>query len=598
MTRASPRSAESQEAESKLRSGACTIEENRFCADCGTTRPEFICLTLGTFICRTCAEIHRGMSNRLIKDLYGGTLTFADVRRMENVGNEVANRKFLATWDPREYPEPAVGDREGLREYIWLKYEGSWTRKMERERLHGKGDERGRERGVVRGREAAIFTDGGLAVRSPAPAGVSGRRSYWAEKFDKGDAYERGGQSRRRDDGYYGEYEAGRGRYDERPNGFRERMGRGGGREWERDREVDLPGDRYRDNGRESYQEPYRSRGRSQSRERQRIYSSDEDERPRTPRSSETKRGKRRTADSRTKKKLKKRKDVKSAKGKKEQYATDSELSSEEDHKSSSRRRSSKKKTKSSSAVNDEDSDEATFEAARRRKSKATKKSSRHKRHDDDSEGEVTASEDEYTNCDSEGEEESGSESDADRRKGKRQTSKKKSKSKEKLEKEDGARVANGFGNMKEHKEEFDLMSDLMERPKHGAPQSSQLAGPSPILSAPPAPPSAQMTPVPPVSSFPGMPMGMMMMPGPNGQMMMAPPMQPGMAFPQPMILPNGAMMMPMMPQPPLGQSMPMMSTMPNGILHGMQNLNVGTQNGNAPRPAPGQQNPGQQPQK
>lgn len=101
---------------------------NKHCADCGTTRPEFINLTIGTFLCDICADIHRTISKRIVKDIYSGELSMEDVRRMEAVGNDVANRKFLATWNPREVPEPNRRDRDQLREFLWLKYDGSFKK--------------------------------------------------------------------------------------------------------------------------------------------------------------------------------------------------------------------------------------------------------------------------------------------------------------------------------------------------------------------------------------------------------------------------------------------------------------------------------------
>lgn len=121
-------STEAQSAEQAVLNVQARLEGNNFCADCGVPRPRFINLTIGTFICSLCTGIHRSLSKRRIKDIYAGDLTMDDARRMETVGNDVANRKFLATWDPRQVPEPDRRDEESLREFIWLKYEGSFKR--------------------------------------------------------------------------------------------------------------------------------------------------------------------------------------------------------------------------------------------------------------------------------------------------------------------------------------------------------------------------------------------------------------------------------------------------------------------------------------
>lgn len=102
--------------------------DNGVCADCSSPNPEYLNLTIGTFVCEQCADVHRSSSNRRIKDMFGRDLNGDDVRRMRDVGNEVANRKFLARWNPNEFPEPDPSNKELLREFIWLKYEGSWKK--------------------------------------------------------------------------------------------------------------------------------------------------------------------------------------------------------------------------------------------------------------------------------------------------------------------------------------------------------------------------------------------------------------------------------------------------------------------------------------
>lgn len=110
------------------------LEGNRHCADCSFPRPEFINLTMGTFICDICADIHRTTSHRRIKEIYSGLVTMDDVTRMQSVGNDKANRKFLATWNSRNFPEPDRRDKEALREFLWLKYEGTFKNQSQPQR--------------------------------------------------------------------------------------------------------------------------------------------------------------------------------------------------------------------------------------------------------------------------------------------------------------------------------------------------------------------------------------------------------------------------------------------------------------------------------
>jgi len=159
---------------------------NTYCADCSDqSETEYVNLTVGTFICKVCADVHKNISNRRIKDIYGRDLTEADVRRMADVGNDKANRRFLATWDPNEFPEPDTQDRERLLNFIWLKYEGSW--KKSAPPPQSREDPRYERPGQGYGREHDLFrqTDQRHDARAagasnPAPPP---RRSVWAERL-------------------------------------------------------------------------------------------------------------------------------------------------------------------------------------------------------------------------------------------------------------------------------------------------------------------------------------------------------------------------------------------------------------------------------
>jgi ribosomal protein L37AE/L43A len=161
---------------------------NQVCADCSTPNPEYLNLTIGTFVCEQCADVHRTSSNRRIKDMFGRELTSDDVHRMREVGNDVANRKFLARWNPREFPEPNPADKEMLREFIWLKYEGSWKRNsappaslQPSSHAHaGYGTRAPASRPYGEqdcGRESRLFRE------APRPAEAPPRQSYWAERY-------------------------------------------------------------------------------------------------------------------------------------------------------------------------------------------------------------------------------------------------------------------------------------------------------------------------------------------------------------------------------------------------------------------------------
>jgi Putative GTPase activating protein for Arf len=186
-------SRDADEAEKSMRHVQGQSEGNAWCADCSTPRPEYLNLTIGTFICENCAAIHRTSSNRRVKDMYARDLTPDDVRRMREVGNDVANRKWLGRWNPREFPEPAPGDKEHLREFIWLKYEGSWKRGNAPHPSRGPGGTP--SQGLMRG---DFVTSHPLSQHSYEPSGLQNlreppraplrreeqpARSFWADRF-------------------------------------------------------------------------------------------------------------------------------------------------------------------------------------------------------------------------------------------------------------------------------------------------------------------------------------------------------------------------------------------------------------------------------
>ncbi|KAA8495731.1 putative ADP-ribosylation factor GTPase-activating protein AGD14 [Porphyridium purpureum] len=117
-----------EEAEYRVRVCIREREADNFCADCGVQAPSFLCFTLGTIVCTDCANVHRAQK-RKITDMYCGNLTFEDASRFEKVGNDKCNRKFLYKWNPDEFPQPNPKDKDALKQFIWLKYEGSWAKK-------------------------------------------------------------------------------------------------------------------------------------------------------------------------------------------------------------------------------------------------------------------------------------------------------------------------------------------------------------------------------------------------------------------------------------------------------------------------------------
>jgi len=119
-----------REVDGRLRNAVLRDEANGFCADCFRKGPSQFCFHYGILLCETCAKVHRD-AKRKCKPTASGEMTMEDVQRLESVGNDRCNRKFLSRWDSKTFPPPTPGSEKQVQEFIWLKYEGSWLKKKE-----------------------------------------------------------------------------------------------------------------------------------------------------------------------------------------------------------------------------------------------------------------------------------------------------------------------------------------------------------------------------------------------------------------------------------------------------------------------------------
>lgn len=558
-------------------------EGNRHCADCGVPNPDFMNLTIGTFVCATCADVHRSTTNRRIKDIFSRDITEEDVRRMRDVGNEVANRKFLARWNPHEFPAPNPTDKEGLREFIWLKYEGSWKRASA-----NVGQPSFTSRGAVApiarnsdfsvrgvsqqpydapgfagyGRERAIFRDGG---RPPEPS-----RSYWADKYAPAPPPPQAPPGRYAEESYYRppvqhpEYHRApaRHRYEESVDEEYQYL------------ESDRRRPSRRDDTLETDGEKYMKRSKNAARKSQSAYADDNE----SADDSSTDDNPRRT------KKISKKK---------------SSSSSRKANTSPKAPSKTKSKSKSKSAkYNDSDSDSEERDSrptaqSRKKSNRSGKKAADMRKHsslrsesDESSESSAGSSEDD-SSIDSSNVRRSAKESRKASTKNERRRKKSTGRDadnpfasdsdQEESRKGHGAKTSGKRSEQatseQNSKSEFDLMSDWMGTETDAttnvsaSTQSIPAVGQSGVANA--QQPQIMPSVMPPMSVYPGM-----MFPG--GGMMMAPGLSAGLPGAVPMMQPMGMGalmpgMSPMMGTPATGMS----PALPNGFVHGMQNLSM-----------------------
>lgn len=99
--------------------------ENRRCADCDAPGPEWVSVTIGIFICSSCASIHRLLGPKIsrVKALNRDQWEEAEILNLKEVGNTVA-KSIYEKHVPRYYRRCKNGDPVVLKEeWIRAKYE-------------------------------------------------------------------------------------------------------------------------------------------------------------------------------------------------------------------------------------------------------------------------------------------------------------------------------------------------------------------------------------------------------------------------------------------------------------------------------------------
>ncbi|NXS67882.1 ARAP1 protein, partial [Pandion haliaetus] len=108
------------------------VESNRFCADCGSPKPDWASINLCVVICKRCAGEHRGLGPGITKvrslKMDRKVWTEELIELFHQIGNAVANQFWAANVPPSEAITPASGSRE-RRRFLIAKYrEGKYRR--------------------------------------------------------------------------------------------------------------------------------------------------------------------------------------------------------------------------------------------------------------------------------------------------------------------------------------------------------------------------------------------------------------------------------------------------------------------------------------
>uniref|UniRef100_A0A8C8AR51 ArfGAP with RhoGAP domain, ankyrin repeat and PH domain 1 n=1 Tax=Otus sunia TaxID=257818 RepID=A0A8C8AR51_9STRI len=108
------------------------VESNRFCADCGSPKPDWASINLCVVICKRCAGEHRGLGPGITKvrslKMDRKVWTEELIQLFHHIGNAVANRFWAANVPPSEAIAPPSSSQE-RRRFLIAKYrEGKYRR--------------------------------------------------------------------------------------------------------------------------------------------------------------------------------------------------------------------------------------------------------------------------------------------------------------------------------------------------------------------------------------------------------------------------------------------------------------------------------------
>ncbi|NXP39115.1 ARAP1 protein, partial [Leiothrix lutea] len=108
------------------------VESNRFCADCGSPKPDWASINLCVVICKRCAGEHRGLGPGITKvrslKMDRKVWTEELIELFQQFGNMMANQFWAANVPPSEAISPTSGSQE-RRRFVIAKYrEGKYRR--------------------------------------------------------------------------------------------------------------------------------------------------------------------------------------------------------------------------------------------------------------------------------------------------------------------------------------------------------------------------------------------------------------------------------------------------------------------------------------
>eukprot|EP00472_Partenskyella_glossopodia_P001381 CAMPEP_0197527778 /NCGR_PEP_ID=MMETSP1318-20131121/22735_1 /TAXON_ID=552666 /ORGANISM="Partenskyella glossopodia, Strain RCC365" /LENGTH=548 /DNA_ID=CAMNT_0043082579 /DNA_START=24 /DNA_END=1670 /DNA_ORIENTATION=+ len=110
------------------------LKPNKRCFDCTEKGPTYVCTNFNTFVCTTCAGIHREFSHT-VKSISMAIFSPEEVEALKNGGNAVAKKKWRGRWKDKSFPVPDSNEVARIREFMKLTYEDKkWAKKAPRKK--------------------------------------------------------------------------------------------------------------------------------------------------------------------------------------------------------------------------------------------------------------------------------------------------------------------------------------------------------------------------------------------------------------------------------------------------------------------------------
>ena len=115
-------------------------DENKKCFDCGERGASYVCLNFGTFICSRCAGILREL-NFKVKGIGLTIFNEKEMEILENNGNSVAKKIWLAKYKKGKSKEPNISDDKEFKDFLKEKYEEKkWYKKPKKKKSKNEED--------------------------------------------------------------------------------------------------------------------------------------------------------------------------------------------------------------------------------------------------------------------------------------------------------------------------------------------------------------------------------------------------------------------------------------------------------------------------